>query len=123
MLALQRGDAAGRKRCHDVSVRLENPDEDPAEDDAILFNELEERLRQLQTPAAHELLERLATRVLPVVEARLDGVVTSARADEDILKAAGPGCVLRGLPGSECLPVEVVVHCRSVHKGEKRKKR
>jgi hypothetical protein len=123
MRALQRGDAAGRKRRHDVSVRLENPDEDPAEDDAIFFNELEERLRRLQTPAAHELLARLATRALPVIEAALDGVVTSARADEDVLQAEGPRCVLRGLPGAECLPVEVVVHRRSVQKGEKRKKR
>jgi hypothetical protein len=123
MRALQRGDAAGRKRRHDVSVRLENPDEDPAEDDAILFDELEERLLRMQTPAAHELLARLATRALPVVEATLDGIVTSAKADEAVLKAEGPQCVLRGLPGAECIPLEVVVHCQSVEKGEKRKKR
>ena len=122
MRALQRGDAAGRKRRDDVSLRLENPDEDPAEDDAIFFNELEERLRRLQTPAAQEILARLETRILPVIEAALDGVVTSARADEDVLKAEGPRCVLRGLPGAECLPVEVIVLCRS-QKGEKRKKR
>jgi len=123
MRALQPRNAPGGKRSDDVPLRVANLDEDPAEDDEILFHGLEGLLRRLGTPASMEILQRLAGRTLPVVEATLDGVVVTARAHEGFLKAGGPRCVLCGVPGASRIAVEVAIRCRSVQKGEKRKKR
>ena len=121
MRSLQRRDAARRKRSHAVPLRLAYSDQDSKKDDAILLNGLEGRLRNEGTPAALEILANLKKRVLPVIEAVLDAVVIEAYAEEDVLVAKGPLCLLHTRQQGWSRSVEVRVDSRSVHKGEKRK--
>jgi hypothetical protein len=123
MRLLQGGDASGGKRGDDVSLRVEDPHENSADDDEIFFHGLEARLRRIGSPAAMEILERLTSRVLPAVEAALDATVTEARAEGFFLTSKGPHCLLRVNPTGESLPVEILIDCRSPQKGEKRKRR
>jgi hypothetical protein len=122
MRALQRGTAAGGKRSYDVSVRLAHSDKGAEENNEVLFDGLVARLRQNETCAAMEILERIKTLQLVSVEALLDPSVTEACGERGRITAKGHGCMLRSKDGHSRLQVDLLIEARAMGKGKKRKK-
>jgi len=108
--------ASGRNRRDDVPLRLAHPDEEAAGEQASLLHGLSAPARSLGGPVAA---------LLPLLDARLEATVSTARATAKgtLLHASGPDCRLfcgKGLDTATLL-VELVLE-ENEHKGRKRKK-